>query len=121
MVIETIPTALILGCNTPHGINVLSDWIEEQTGHPPDFHQSGWSNFSYDHGFAPGDSIGKGCGYAYGDGFGYHYGTGDYGPDRGNGYGCGCGDWDGHGCGDGRGYGNRNGDNMIHPDQGSNY
>jgi len=31
------PAALVLGCNTPHGIGVLSDWIEERTGHAPDF------------------------------------------------------------------------------------
>ena len=29
---EPVPPALVLGCNTPHGIGVLSDWIEERTG-----------------------------------------------------------------------------------------
>ena len=36
---EAVPPALVLGCNTPHGIGVLSDWIEERTGHAPDFHE----------------------------------------------------------------------------------
>ena len=49
---EAVPPALVLGCNTPHGIGVLSDWIEEQTGHAPDFAATGWSD-------------GSGYGYGY--------------------------------------------------------
>ena len=80
---EPVPPALVLGCNSPHGIGVLSDWIEEQTGHPPDFAATGWSD---------------GDGYGYGSGSGYGYGNGD---GDGDGYGYG----DGYGSGSGYGYG----------------
>ena len=92
----TVPPALVRGCNTPHGINVLSDWIEEQTGHQPDFHQSGWSETAFDgykefltntydstgceYGIDLGDGIGDGYDYSngYGDGMGigFHSGYG---------------------------------------------
>ena len=72
---EPVPPALVLGCNSPHGIGVLSDWIEEQTGHPPDFAATGWSD---------GDGDGYGNGSGYGDGYGYGYG---YGSGDGSGYG----------------------------------
>ena len=100
-----IPPALVLGCNTPHGIGVLSDWIEEQTGFPLDLDQSGWS-----------DKNGIGAGYGYGRpniNSGYGNGCG-YGFDRsyycdGDGYGSGdCyGFFSSYGslCGDGRGWG----------------
>lgn len=39
--LKHIPSALVLGCNTPHGINILSDYIEKLTGHSSDFYQSG--------------------------------------------------------------------------------
>lgn len=98
------PPALVQGCNTPHGICVLSDWIEERTGVKPEFHQPGWSE-SFTH-------LGTtGCGYGYstGDGGGDGDGGG-YGDAYGDGSGSGCGDGygnysgDGNGCGDG--YGN---------------
>ena len=63
------PAALVLGCNTPHGIGVLSDWIEERTGHPPDFEATGWSDVA-------GDGYGYGYGYGYGSGYGDGYGDG---------------------------------------------
>ena len=44
---EAVPPALVLGCNTPHGIGVLSDWIEERTGHAPDFHERLTGGTSY--------------------------------------------------------------------------
>ena len=78
------PAALVLGCNTPHGIGVLSDWIEEQTGHAPDFAATGWSD-----GYGDGYGDGDGNGYGDGDGNGYGYGNGD-------GYGYGDGDGDGY-------------------------
>ena len=59
------PAALVLGCNTPHGIGVLSDWIEEQTGHAPDFVATGWSDGS-GNGYGYGESYGNGYGYGYG-------------------------------------------------------
>lgn len=67
------PAALVLGCNTPHGIGVLSDWIGEQTGHAPDFHGAGWSE---------GKTFGNGGnaaneGNGFGDGLGYGNGNGD--------------------------------------------
>lgn len=70
-----IPIALILGCNTPHGVGVLSDWIEEQTGCAPDFYQSGWSEDNenvysvsccYQFGDGNGTSYGYFCGHGYG-------------------------------------------------------
>lgn len=81
-----IPSALVLGCNTPHGIGVLSDWIEEQTGFPLIVDQSGWSDNKYGQ-----DGCGNGCGYGddYGNGCGFGniwiYGYGQY---DGNGKGC---------------------------------
>lgn len=102
--IITIPTALVLGCNTPHGIGVLSDWIEEQTGHAPDFQQSGWSDGKY--GNTKDDNNGFGHGYGTniggGSGSSYFHGSGHY---------CnrffndGFGDGHGYGHGEGRGYG----------------
>ena len=91
------PIALVLGCNTPYGIGVLSDWIEEQTGYPPDFIMTSWSDDN-DYGYGCGDSYGRGCGDSYGDGSGngcgygngYSYGVGD-GYSYGNGYGRGNG------------------------------
>ena len=73
-----IPPALVLGCNTPHGINVLSDYIEEQTGCTPDFTMTGWSD----------NNVGLNY-YGYGDGDGYGYGNGngsdnDYSSDSSN-------------------------------------
>lgn len=88
-----IPPALVLGCNTPHGVCVLSDWIEEQTGFVPDFSvTSGSDNF----------------GYAHTDG----YGGGDHGfaVNFGDGYGDGDGDGNGYGCGTGYGFAFREGD-----------
>lgn len=94
------PPALVLGCNTPHGIGALSDWIEEQTGHAPDFttpsaptsthdeHTRHIGN-GYEHGYGGCDGIGEGCGYVDGNGHG-----------DGEDYGDGCGD----GHGDGRGF-----------------
>ena len=43
-----IPESLVQGCNTPTAINVLSDFIEEITGHKPEFHESGWTT-SYEY------------------------------------------------------------------------
>ncbi len=70
-----VPPALVLGCNTPHGINVLSDWIEEQTGHALNINDSGWSasnefDFSFGNGHSDGYGIfedGCGDGHGYGD------------------------------------------------------
>ena len=90
------PPALVLGCNTLHGINVLSDWIEEQIGHQPQFHESGWSD-GYKYNMHIHDGNGSGNGNEYGDNYDDEY----YGD------GC-CGDGDGNGCGDGyyeHGYG----------------
>lgn len=104
-----IPPALVLGCNTSHGIGVLSDWIEEQIGHAPDFSQSKWSDDLGDstgNGYSSslaftstgaGNGIGYGCGFAYSDGSGSGYGY-----TLGNGTGCGYGLFDGDGYGDGR-------------------
>lgn len=69
------PAALVLGCNTPHGIGVLSDWIEEQTGHAPDFHGAGWSEGRVNHENGIGDGRGYGglsieIGVGHGDGWG---------------------------------------------------
>ena len=79
-----IPPALVLGCNTPHGINVLADWIEEQTGHPFDLDQCGWSEmYCYNTGSSDGNGDGYGYGYIYnsfsggGSGYGYGYWYGD--------------------------------------------
>lgn len=109
-----IQPALVLGCNTPHGINVLSDYIEEKTGHPLDFHQSNWSD---------GNDIkyGFGSGFGYGDMFGGGYGDG-HANENGDGNGGGKGDGIGNstfymyiyddkiGNGHGSGYGVANGD-----------
>ena len=73
---EPVPEALVLGCNSPHGIGVLSDWIEEQTGHPPDFAATGWSDGDGD-GYGYGSGYGSGSGYGYGSGYGSGYGYAD--------------------------------------------
>lgn len=99
-----IQPALVLGCNTPHGINILSDYIEEQTGHPLDFHQSGWSDGIYSNTKDGSNGFGYGYGTNLGGGSGssYFHGSGHY---------CnrffndGFGDGHGYGHGEGRGYG----------------
>lgn len=104
------PAALVLGCNTPHGINVLSDWIEERTGHAPDFATPLPHSYPIDHqlgsigdGFSYGDSAGDGTGLGHGEGYGMMDGNG-YGG--GSGYvGSGC-DGDGTGNGEAFRYGN---------------
>lgn len=93
-----IPPSLVLGCNTPHGLGVLSDWIEEQTGIAPDFIDTGWSD-GYSIGIGNAIVAGYGCGYGYGDGDGDGYGDGF-------GYGYGYCGHDGIGIG----YGNEFGD-----------
>lgn len=90
------PAALVLGCNTLHGINVLSDWIEERTGHAPDFATLLSPSIPNDY------QLGS-----HGDGF--YYGTGD-GDGAGPGDGEGYGRVDGDGSGDGYGYGGHRGD-----------
>lgn len=80
------PTALVLGCNTPHGVGVLSDWIEEQTGHAPDFHGGSWDCLSYMGAYGGGLGYGTDNGDGYGDGL--HYGSYD-----GGGFGFGDGFW----------------------------
>lgn len=100
-----IPPALVLGCNTPHGINILSDYIEEQTGHTPDFHQAGWSegnclygNYGYDYNISKCDGTGDGYGYGFNHGDGTGSGCDgdaesgcDYGNSSGSGFGFGFG------------------------------
>ena len=76
-----IPSALVLGCNDPVAVNVLSDFIEEATGHPLALMQSGYDD---------------GSGNGYGNGYG-------------GGYDCGYRNGDGDGCGDGYGYSDGNG------------
>lgn len=83
-----VPAALVLGCNTPHGIGVLSDYIEEQTGHPIVIDGFNWVYIA---------AYGNGCGYFGfndGDGCGWGYGY----------FGCGDGYSVGNGNGDGIGY-----------------
>ena len=98
------PPALVRGCNTPHGINVLSDWIEEQTGHPFDVDQSGWDTIypyyfngtcmNYENTSLGHTGFGDGCKDKYGgrawnrDGYGYGDGDG-YGNSQGDGWGYG--------------------------------
>lgn len=126
MNIINTPPALVLGCNTPHGINVLSDWIEEQTGYKPDFFDSGWTdgrlndngngigngnNDEYGYNSRIGNNVrseyftdGSGCYYLTGEGYGYGYGNGirrNYGSISGNG----LGDGDGYGYATGNGCG----------------
>jgi len=86
------PAALVLGCNTPHGIGVLSDWIEEQTGHPPDFTTMNYPTTIWDD---KGSNSGNG----------YEHGT-----ESGSGWGCGVFAIAGNGTGDGTGYGGNGGD-----------
>lgn len=89
------PAALVLGCNTPHGIGVLSDWIEEQTGTAPDFAATGWSDGrSVQH-----DGNGFGYGTQDGAGRGNGFGYGNTGAGNGNGGGHGYTLWDGDGRG----------------------
>ena len=104
-----IPTALVLGTNTPHGINVLSDFIEEQTGITPIFHESGWTtsyeynngqitdNFIHIHGTGYGygayilTNSGNGAGVIYYDNHPSNTAQIYYGDGNGNGYGDGYG------------------------------
>lgn len=116
---EIAPPALVLGCNTPHGIGVLSDWIEEQTGIAPDFHSTSWSdgdwlvichdsNGNVVSGYGDGFGYGVDYGAGYGDGYNYGDNEGDGSGNRtwftvhdGNGYGVGYGNANGDGCGNG--------------------
>jgi len=98
------PAALVLGCNTPHGIGVLSDWIEEHTGHAPNFHGPGWSDGKS--GFSDG---GEYHGMIFDHGNGYGSGMRFKSP-NGHGYGHCYGHIDGDGWGDGHHYGNGDGD-----------
>ena len=102
-----IPPALVLGCNTPHGIGVLSDFIQEQNGFPPELHESGWTDYhkyninyvdnsrdygsinGHGYGYSNGDGDGDGnhCFQECGDGCGWYV---HYGNSCGNGNGCGC-------------------------------
>lgn len=99
------PPALVLGCNTPHGLGVLSDWIQEQTGITPDFGSTNWSDgYATDTGAGFGHDLagGSGCGYGFSDGSGdgNGYGYGDiYPPADGNGYGFNYGIITGNGYG----------------------
>lgn len=93
----TPPAALVLGCNTPHGIGVLSDWIEERTGHVPDFHGGGWSN-DWSWGI-PTDGDGRDDGFGNGRGSGFGHGHRYFYTYRGDGHGAGVGDSDGVGDG----------------------
>ena len=98
-----ILASLVQGCNTPHGINVLCDYIQEITGYPPEFHESGWSEGNsniFDH------IVGNGSGFAYGygvtDGNGNGFGYGGYGQSNNNG----CGYGPDYSNGNGNGYNN---------------
>lgn len=116
---QLIPTALVLGCNTPVGINPLSDWIEEQTGHPPDFQQPGWADADNSTssvyidinyllcGNGSGDGRNEGFNTSYGDGTGCGH---NYGLEDGDGFGDGCQHGNGLGSGNGYGYGGIMGD-----------
>lgn len=105
-----LPPALVLGCNTPHGIGVLSDWIEEQTGFAPDFVSTNWDDFFIvSEATMSGNGFGDGlCGSSDGDGSG----DGDFfspGLEHGDGFGDGAYTGDGHGNGQGAGDGFVNG------------
>lgn len=101
-----IPPALVLGCNTPHGLDVLSDWIQEHTGVAPDFVSASWSdrsvsNYGNGYGDSYADGVGNGYGHGGGSGYGYTNGYGySFGHGDGYGYGTGCGDGSGYGYGD---------------------
>lgn len=119
------PPALVLGCNTPHGINVLSDWIEERTGHAPDFTMPNYpSTILDDRTISIGNGYDYGYGFQGGGGEGYGYvdgnGHGD-GENYGNGHGDGCGDGDAYpiiyGIGEGDGQGG--GTELEEPDIGA--
>lgn len=111
-----IPPSLVLGCNTPHGIGVLSDWLEEQMGFAPDFIGHGWTTNQSDQIFMRedyGDPDGDGFGHGYGYGYAVYAivgGIGLYGNAGTNGRG------DGSACGlisgDGTGYGLLYGDGV---------
>lgn len=117
------PPALVLGCNTPHGVGVLSDWIEEQTGHAPDFvtgfpvrniheqqpdRRGGGVGTGYGYGFENGDGSGDGWVMMYAD-----FGASGFG----DGYGYSGNDGTGSGIGDGNGLGNGVGGGDFHPDR----
>lgn len=115
---EHPPAALVLGCNTPHGVNVLSDWLEEQTGYSLDvlLSSSGWSAGCVGSVGESGNGYGE-CGRGDGFGGGGTDGTG-HGTDHGygNGFGTGAGMWRYYGMiegrpgdGTGSGYGFQNG------------
>lgn len=113
-----IPPALVLGCNTQHGIGVLSDWIEEHMGFAPDFFDRGWANvpisiftdelrqadYTQDNGNGRGD--GRAYGYST---IGTHVEPPheEYVAGKGNG----VGNLSYWGNGFGSGYGNRDGTN----------
>lgn len=107
------PPALVLGCNTPHGLSVLSDWIEEQTGVAPDFTSTTWSNDQISGYILVNPYYGTITGNGRGDGHGYGSGRNGFGDgahhgDRwGDGYG--DGSYDAYGDGEGNGFGDADG------------
>lgn len=125
-----IPPSLVLGCNTQHGIGVLSDWVEEHMGYVPDFFDRGWSsNNSISSGYRDGEGYGFGDSYGLahdgtdGRGYGDNY---DYGHDDGNGNGGSCdafpdGDGEGNGSCYGHGDGNGSGNSDVYDSDEDDY
>lgn len=100
-----IPPSLVLGCNTPHGLGVLSDWIQEHTGVAPDFTSTSWSDdYGVNYNFGSGDGYAHDVGDGAGAGGFYGYASHCNGYGDGNGYGYG-GSGDGRGAGNGLGHG----------------
>ena len=108
-----IPSALVLGCNDPVTVGVLSDWILDHCGFEVDFWESGWDdrNSFYSRGSLYNLHRNTGSGFRYGgytifgvngDGHGNGFGMSD-GAGDGNIYGDNYGT--GNGFGDGNGYG----------------
>lgn len=109
---EIAPPALVLGCNTPHGIGVLSDWIEEQIGYAPDFTLTGYGDGLGYSGIDPGNGLAYVDNYAFlnGDGQGnayerYNFNGASFGRFHGASFGRSHGDGNGYGFGDGDGCG----------------
>lgn len=105
--IDQPPESLVIGCNGPISIGILSDWIEEQYGIALNYEQSGWSDgygYGIGHERANGDGAGRGYDHGDGNGFGDGFVNGiGFGFFNGNGLGYGY-DF-GYGWGNGDGYG----------------
>ncbi len=63
---------LVLTSNSPDKIHLLEEFFQQQNGHKPQFHESGWTSTKT---FPNDTTYNKGNPYDYGDGKGNGFGN----------------------------------------------